>query len=66
MYVQDTYVREYDEGTLIIDIVDAGSNELVWRGAAQGEVNLAASPQEREQRAQDAVQRILEDFPPQG
>ena len=29
----NTYVNEWDEGTLLVDIVDAASNELVWRGS---------------------------------
>jgi len=62
---QNTRVREYDEGTLIIDIVDAASNELVWRGSAQGEVHAQASSEERSERVRSAVQKVLADYPPQ-
>ena len=65
VYAQDTQVREYDEGTLIIDIVDAASNELVWRGSAQARVHEGASSEERSERIRSAVQKVLEDFPPQ-
>jgi hypothetical protein len=36
MYAGSTTIRSYDVGTLIIDIVDAEKNELVWRGSATG------------------------------
>ena len=62
---QTTSVREYDEGTLIIDIVDAASNELVWRGTAQGEIKANATGEQRSERVRSVVQQILEDFPPQ-
>jgi hypothetical protein len=58
------YVREYEEGTLILDIVDKTSNELVWRGSAQAEVNMDVTPAERQERVTNAVQLILEEFPP--
>ncbi len=66
VWTSDTYVTEYTQGTLILDIVDADANELVWRGAGEGKVNLDSTPQERERRIQEAVDKILEDFPPGG
>ncbi len=62
--VSNTHVREYDEGTLIIDVVDKSSNELVWRGSVQAEVYRDVSPQERQARITKAIQAIFEDFPP--
>lgn len=62
--VSNTHVREYDQGTLIIDIVDKSSNELVWRGAAQAEVIAQATPEERQERIAKAIRKVFEDFPP--
>ena len=59
-----TYVTEYHEGSLIIDIVDAKSNELVWRGVAQAEVYPQSDPEYRNQRLETAVRKILDRFPP--
>lgn len=61
----DTYVREYAEGTLILDFVDSQTNRLVWRGSAQAEVYAYTTPEQREKRIGDAVAQILEKFPPQ-
>lgn len=59
-----TYVREYEEGTLILDVVDATSNKLVWRGTAQAELSSSSSAEKRQERLNEAVDKILEDFPP--
>ena len=57
-------VYEYEEGTLILDIVDAQSNELSWRGVAKAEVLHYTNPEKREKRINKAVQKILKNFPP--
>jgi len=59
-----TYVYEYDEGTLIVDIVDASTRELVWRGSATDEVDFSASPEKRNAQLNDAVNKVLSNFPP--
>jgi hypothetical protein len=59
-----TYATEYHEGSLIIDIVDAKSNELVWRGVAQAEVHPQSDPDYRNRQIESAVQKILSRFPP--
>jgi hypothetical protein len=37
-YSYETWVRDYDEGTLLIDLVDASRQQLVWEGAGTGRV----------------------------
>lgn len=32
----ETWVRNYNEGTLMIDVVDAKTNQLVWEGVGRG------------------------------
>ena len=61
----ETFVYEYEEGSLIIDIVKPESNELIWRGSAQAEVDESASREKREKRINKAVERIFAQFPPQ-
>jgi hypothetical protein len=58
-----TYSTEWTEGTLIVDIFDAASKQLVWRGTAEGTVDPNASPEQREKRIHDAVSKLLERFP---
>ncbi|MDH3734125.1 MAG: DUF4136 domain-containing protein [Gemmatimonadota bacterium] len=64
VWVSDTYVDEYTEGTLLVDVVDAERNELVWRGSAETRVDPLAMPEDTAPVIRDAVQRILSDFPP--
>ena len=64
-YVNDTDVRPYDEGTLVVDVVDAGSEELVWRGTVKAEVDIDASAEKRDERLRDALQKLFDEFPPE-
>lgn len=57
-------VHEYTEGTLIVDVLDAPTRSLVWRGTAQAEVLPSVDLPTREARIREAVRRILERFPP--
>lgn len=61
---QSTQVRYYDQGTLLIDVVDAQVKELVWRGTGEAEVRPDTKPEDRERRLNEAVAKILERFPP--
>jgi hypothetical protein len=56
-------VQQYTEGTLIVDIVDARTMRLVWRGTARGELDPDAPAGDRERRLKDAVARLLAPFP---
>lgn len=60
----DVDVRSYREGTLIIDLIDAGTKELVWRGWATGTVQENLSSEERDKRIRDAVAKIMDQYPP--
>ena len=60
----ETHVREYEEGTLILDLIDAKTESLIWRGLAQAEVWVTSTPEEREKRINEAVRKMLERFPP--
>lgn len=59
-----TYTRYYDEGSLILDFVTPQTRELIWRGAAKAEVDEADSPRTKREQINEAVRRILEQFPP--
>ena len=57
-------VYEYEEGSLILDFVDAESKKMIWRGVAKAEVDDQSTPDEREKLIKEAVQKILDNFPP--
>ena len=56
--------EEIPIGTLVVDLVDAGRNELVWRGTARRVLDLMASPEEKEQVTRDTVARMFAAYPP--
>jgi hypothetical protein len=63
-YCEDCKPEVYDAGTLLIDLVDARTNRLVWRGSARGSIDGVIDNQARmEQRVAEAVTRILDKLP---
>lgn len=54
----------YMAGTLLLDIIDASSNKLVWRGTASGMVDPNLSSQERDERVRMILRDVLSNFPP--
>jgi len=54
----------YDVGTLVIAMHDTNTNQVLWRGSADGIVDYDASPEKREKRIAAAVSKILKHFPP--
>ena len=60
----DTRVDQYEEGTLIIDFIDAKSRELVWRGRATTRLKELKTPEQRDASVRKAVSKILERYPP--
>jgi hypothetical protein len=59
-----TTAREYTVGTLVIDLFDARQRELVWRAVGEGKVNeQQRTPEESQERINQVVAQILEDFP---
>ena len=56
-------VVEYEAGTLVIDLVDARTNRVVWRGWAQDSVDGVLDDADRlRQKIDAAVRRIFERF----
>jgi hypothetical protein len=54
----------YDAGTIVIDLVDARTSRLVWRGWAEGSIDGAIDDQTfMERRIDEAVTRIMERLP---
>lgn len=52
----------YEQGTLLLDVLDAKTGKLVWRGAGRRVIVAEQTPEERRARIDDAVARIVEEF----
>jgi hypothetical protein len=59
-----TYAREYTMGTLLIGFFDVDAHELVWIGSAEAKVDQTRDPEQRQKRIQEAVDKVLAQFPP--
>ena len=63
--VKEGYISR--EGTLTVDIVDAETNRLVWRGSVTEVVNEPVSETDKEALGkiiENAVKQLLRNFPP--
>jgi hypothetical protein len=54
----------FEEGSLVLDVLNPQNGKLIWRGVARARILLTAQPDVREKRLNLAVQRLMKDFPP--
>ena len=59
---QTVMIRNYMEGTLILDIVDAKTRQLAWRAYCQGAVS---NPSKRDKVVDKALKKAFKNFPPE-
>jgi len=61
-----TIVREYEVGTLVLDIVDPVKKEVIWRGSVSRKLGIYSnrSPEERSSIAMSNADFLLASFPP--
>ena len=57
-------VYQYEEGSLVLDVVDAKTNKLLWHGVARAVVPDRPKPEEITKLVNEAVAALLKDFPP--
>ncbi len=66
-YGGSTHVSYYEEGSLVIDVIDWTEKELSWRGIGTGVVKEGQQDAEEMQlRINEITAKILADFPPGG
>ena len=53
----------YDQGSLVMEVVDPDTRKLIWEGAAYARIQPSDPPDVREERINIAVRRLLEQFP---
>ena len=56
-----TQVRSYAKGTVVLDIVDARTHQLVWVGTVEKEIQSANPPGKKIEKT---VAKLLKNFPP--
>ncbi len=63
-YSSGPSVREYKEGTVVLDVIDTGSSKVVWRGIAEGRMKKSLSIKDKNRIASEVARELLADFPP--
>jgi len=63
MATSTTTTSEYTEGTLVVDIYDAHTKQLVWRGTATDEIK--SKQEKREKQMEKASEKLFKKFPPE-
>ena len=61
---RDVTVYQYQKGTLIVDLIEASSQELVWRGSAQATLLDNPTPEKVAERINSAVGKMFNKYPP--
>ncbi len=62
-----TYVNEWDEGTFVVGIFNPATDDMIWWGSAQGELDEGNRPPEKAQEDADkAAIKLFETFPAAG
>lgn len=57
-------VRQYTQGTFIVDMIDPQRLQAVWRSIFESRLRDQPDPQRAAQNRQEAAQAIFADFPP--
>jgi hypothetical protein len=57
----ESYIENYAEGFLLLDVVDAKTNRLLWRAACKAKID---EMRERHKEVESAVKKALSSFPP--
>jgi hypothetical protein len=64
MGTSTTTENVWQEGSLILGVFDAGTKNLVWTGTATTDIDGSRSPEDRQRLIDDAVNKMMSDFPP--
>jgi hypothetical protein len=56
-------VEEIVVGTLIVDIVDAKTSTIVWRGIASKDIDVDARPEQRDKQVNKAAEKLFKNYP---
>lgn len=59
-----TVVNPYEEGTLMVDVLQAGTKNLLWRGTASTRLGRSSTPEKSKKTIDTAVSRMFKKFPP--
>lgn len=63
-YGVNSGIRVYNQGSLIVDIVETKTNKPIWRGVSEKRLSRGMSPQQQREVLSKAVTEVIAQFPP--
>ena len=63
---RDIRVNQYSEGTLMVDFIDAKSNQVIWRGRASGTLEMKGVDKKISKSVEKLIKQYLKDTQPKG
>src|SRR5215813_6265842 len=63
---RDIRVNQYSEGTLMVDFIDAKSNQVIWRGRASGTLEMKGVDKKISKSVEKLVKQFLKDTQKKG
>ena len=58
---RDIRVNQYSEGTLMVDFIDAKTNQMIWRGRASGTLEMKGVDKKISKSVEKLVKQFLKD-----
>jgi len=58
-------VHQYEVGTLILDFVDAKTEQVIWRGEVKAVLDASPTPEQQDKTINEAMAEVLKKFPPE-
>jgi hypothetical protein len=62
-WTRQARIEQIVVGSLIVDIVDAKSSTIVWRGMASKDIDVHAKPGKRDKQVNRAVEKLFRHYP---
>ena len=63
---RDIRVNQYSEGTLMVEFIDAKSNQVIWRGRASGTLEMKGVDKKISKSVEKLVKQFLKDTQKKG
>lgn len=57
------YSRQYEENRVVINMIDARTNDIIWQGWATGQINNKTKEQDRDRAFRETVVAIMKNLP---
>jgi hypothetical protein len=61
----DVQTNHWVESSIVLDVIDAASDEVVWRGWATADLDSNPSPERVSYYVERAIEKTLSEFPPE-